>query len=138
VRSFAIITTTPNELCAELHDRMPVILARDNWPVWLGEEPANSAQLKALLAPYPSEELTCWPVSPRGGNVKNNDPSLIEPIAVNTPDYIILDGSPRYFLILTLVGCIFPEEIGIGGHLAVPPLPHHRAYGSRTTAVRPG
>ena len=28
--------------------------------------------------------------------------------------------------------------IGIGGHLAVPPLPHHRAYGSRTTAVRPG
>jgi hypothetical protein len=30
------------------------------------------------------------------------------------------------------------REIGIGGHLAVPPLPHHRAYGSRTTAVRPG
>src|SRR6516165_11255742 len=29
-------------------------------------------------------------------------------------------------------------KIGIGGHLAVPPLPHHRAYGSRTTAVRPG
>src|SRR6266404_5366451 len=29
-------------------------------------------------------------------------------------------------------------EIGIGGHLAVPPLPHHRAYGSRTTAVRLG
>src|SRR5438128_8177609 len=28
--------------------------------------------------------------------------------------------------------------IGIGGHLAVPPLPHHRAYGSRTTAVRSG
>ena len=37
VRSFAIITTTPNELCADLHDRMPVILARDNWPVWLGK-----------------------------------------------------------------------------------------------------
>src|ERR1700736_5587661 len=80
VRSFALITTTPNELCAELHDRMPVILARDNWPVWLGEEPANPAQLKAVLAPYPSEELTCWPVSPRVGNVKNNDPSLIEAI----------------------------------------------------------
>jgi phosphoenolpyruvate carboxylase len=30
------------------------------------------------------------------------------------------------------------DTIGIGGHLAVPPLPHHRAYGSRTTAVRPG
>ena len=80
VRSFAIVTTTPNEF-AELHDRMPVILARDNWPVWLGEVQANMAQLKVLLAPYPSEELTCWPVSPRVGNVKNNDPSLIEPIA---------------------------------------------------------
>src|ERR1700736_514906 len=77
VRSFAIITTSPNELCAELHDRMTVILARDNWPVWLGEESANPAQLKSLLVPYPSEELTCWPVSPRVGNVKNNDPSLI-------------------------------------------------------------
>ncbi len=39
------------------------------------------AQLKTLLAPYPSEELACWAVSPRVGNVKNNDPSLVEPIA---------------------------------------------------------
>ena len=30
------------------------------------------------------------------------------------------------------------SRIGIGGHLTVPPLPHHRAYGSRTTAVRSG
>jgi putative SOS response-associated peptidase YedK len=36
VRSFATITTTPNELCAELHDRMPVTLTRDNWPLWEG------------------------------------------------------------------------------------------------------
>jgi putative SOS response-associated peptidase YedK len=81
VRSFAIITTTPNELCGELHDRMPVVLSRSNWPAWLGEEPASVPQLKALLTPYPSEEMTCWPVSMRVGNVKNNDPSLIEPIA---------------------------------------------------------
>jgi putative SOS response-associated peptidase YedK len=83
VRSFAIIITTPNELCAELHDRMPVVLKPDGWPVWLGEQPADPRQLKALLAPYPSEEMTCWPVSPRVGNVKNNDPSLIESIAVD-------------------------------------------------------
>ncbi len=38
-------------------------------------------RLKTLLAPYPSDEMTCWPVSPRVGNVKNNDPSLIELIA---------------------------------------------------------
>jgi putative SOS response-associated peptidase YedK len=70
----------PNALCAELHDRMPVILGLQNWPAWLGEEPADPAQLEAMLAPHPSDEMRCWPVSPRVGNVKNNDPSLIEPI----------------------------------------------------------
>jgi putative SOS response-associated peptidase YedK len=68
-------------LCAERHDRTPVVLARDIWPVWLGEELANPAQLKSLLVSYPSEELTCRSVSPRVGNVKNNYPGLIEPIA---------------------------------------------------------
>ena len=81
MRSFAVITTTPNELCAELHNRMPVVLKPDAWPVWLGEEPADEAQLKALLAPFPSDEMIYWPVSAKVGNVKNNDPSLIEPIA---------------------------------------------------------
>jgi putative SOS response-associated peptidase YedK len=37
--------------------------------------------LKALLAPYPSDDMICLPVSARVGNVKNNGPSLIEPIA---------------------------------------------------------
>ena len=81
VRSFAIITTTPNELCAEIHNRMPVVLKPAAWRLWLGEEPAEPAQLKALLAPYPSAEMACWPVSARVGSVKNNDPSLIDPIA---------------------------------------------------------
>jgi len=82
VRSFAIVTTEPNELCAELHNRMPVILAPKVWPAWLGEEPADETHLKSFLAPYPSDAMICWPVSPRVGNVKNNDPSLIEPIAL--------------------------------------------------------
>ena len=80
VRSFAIITTQPNELCAELHNRMPVVLKPDSWPAWLGEQPATVRDLKAALAPYPSDEMICWPVSTRVGNVRNNDPSLIEPI----------------------------------------------------------
>ena len=42
---------------------------------------ASVRDLKAVLAPYPSDEMICWPVSPRVNNVKNNDPSLIEPIA---------------------------------------------------------
>jgi len=40
-----------------------------------GETPADPSRLKDLRAPYPSEQLAVWPVSPRVGNVKNNDPS---------------------------------------------------------------
>jgi putative SOS response-associated peptidase YedK len=80
VRSIAIITTAPNELCAELHDRMPVVLKPNVWPVWLGEENRRSQRsLRPCSRPYPSTEMTCWPVSARVGNVRNNDPSLIEP-----------------------------------------------------------
>jgi putative SOS response-associated peptidase YedK len=80
IRSFTIATTTPNELCAELHNWMPVVLKPQSWPLWLGEQPATVPDLKALLAPYPSDDMVCWPVSTRVGNVKNSDPALIEPI----------------------------------------------------------
>ena len=80
VRSFAIVTTEPNELCARLHNRMPVVLKPEAWPQWLGEKPADVPHLKVLLAPYPADDMICWPVSPRVGNVKNNDPDLVEPI----------------------------------------------------------
>ena len=73
IRSFAIITTPPNELCAELHNRMPAVLKPEMWPAWLGEEPAALPDLKAMLAPYPSDGMICWPVSARVGNVRNND-----------------------------------------------------------------
>ena len=41
-------------------------------------------ELKSLLAPYPADEMICWPVSARVGNVRNNDATLIEPLAAVT------------------------------------------------------
>jgi putative SOS response-associated peptidase YedK len=52
VRSFTIITTTPNELCAEIHNRMPVILPPATWPLWLGEDAAEAEELTGVLRPY--------------------------------------------------------------------------------------
>ena len=72
VRSFTIVTTTPNELCGELHNRMLVILPPETWPTWIGEVPAEPDQLKSLLVPY-AGPMAAWPVSARVGNVKNND-----------------------------------------------------------------
>jgi putative SOS response-associated peptidase YedK len=83
VRSFTIITWPPNELCGQIHNRMPVILPLAAWSSWLGEDAAEPEQLKAMLRPYPAEDMMMWPVSTRVGNVKNNDPSLIEPIELS-------------------------------------------------------
>jgi putative SOS response-associated peptidase YedK len=80
IRSFTIVTTMPNALCADLHNRMPVILPPQMWSTWWGEELAKPAELKSLLVPY-AGEMVCWPVSQRVGNVKNNDASLVEPIS---------------------------------------------------------
>jgi len=50
----------------------------DTWSTWLGEsEPAEPDQLKSRPIPY-AGPMVAWPVSARVGNVKNNDPSLIE------------------------------------------------------------
>jgi hypothetical protein len=52
------------------------------WPIWLGEEPADPKRRKALLAPYPGDDMICCPESVRVGSVKTNDPSLIEPVVL--------------------------------------------------------
>src|ERR1700752_1882359 len=72
VLSCTILTCPPNDVMAELHDRMPVILAENDWPKWLGEEPASEEELLALLRPCPDEALKIWPVDKMVGNVRNN------------------------------------------------------------------
>ncbi|HSK99607.1 MAG TPA: SOS response-associated peptidase [Rubrobacteraceae bacterium] len=80
IRSCAILTTTANALVGEIHDRMPVILARDAYDVWL--DPASeSDELAGLLAPYPDEEMETYPVSRFVNSPRNNDPRCIEPAA---------------------------------------------------------
>ncbi len=82
LKSFAVVTTAANALLVELHDRMPVILDKQAWGLWLGEEPAGEEELKSLLVPYPDERLRMWRVSRKVGNIRNNDPSLVAPLAL--------------------------------------------------------
>ena len=74
-------TAFTSALVAEVLDRIPVILAPETWPLWLGERSANPEQLKSLLKRYPADDMVRWPVDRRVGNVKNKDPALIEPAA---------------------------------------------------------
>jgi putative SOS response-associated peptidase YedK len=81
LKSFAIITTTANAQLLPLHSRMPVLLAPDFWPAWLGETAATDAALKTMLKPYPGERMAFWPVDRRVGNIRNDSPDLFAPIA---------------------------------------------------------
>ncbi len=79
IESCTIITTEPNALMATIHNRMPAILPPEAYDLWLNPEAADG---QGLLLPFPAEAMEAYPVSPRVGNVKNDDPALIEPIPV--------------------------------------------------------
>jgi putative SOS response-associated peptidase YedK len=66
VLSCTILTRGPNQAMGELHDRMPVILGENDWPKWLGEEPAREQVLLALLKSCPDAALKIWPVDKNG------------------------------------------------------------------------
>jgi putative SOS response-associated peptidase YedK len=78
LRSFAILTTSANAQMAVLHQRMPVIVERSDWPSWLGEEDTDPA---TLLRPAAEGILRLWKVDKRVGNVRNDGPELLAPLA---------------------------------------------------------
>ncbi|RUS46472.1 SOS response-associated peptidase [Cohnella sp. AR92] len=76
-----ILTTAPNRLMAEIHDRMPVILKPEDEALWLDRQVREPAALRQLLVPYPEEEMDAYEVGSAVGNVQNDAPSLIERVA---------------------------------------------------------
>ena len=80
IRTFAIITTDANELVADIHDRMPVILSRSDYMRWLSEEPDP----RDLMRPYPAELMRMWPISTRVNKPENDDASILDSIQLTT------------------------------------------------------
>jgi putative SOS response-associated peptidase YedK len=80
VLSATIITTTPNDLLAPIHNRMPVILPPAAYDRWLdpGEQPPGA--LDDLLAPYPASEMDTYPVSTTVNSPANDVPACIAPL----------------------------------------------------------
>ncbi|WP_316780419.1 SOS response-associated peptidase [Pedobacter antarcticus] len=77
--TFAIITVTPNEIMAPIHDRMPVILSKKEESLWLSKD-ISIPDLLPLCDQYPAEEMNKFRVSKEVGHVKNNYPALMEPV----------------------------------------------------------
>ena len=80
ITTCTIITTTPNELIAPMHDRMPVILRPEAREIWLDKEISEPEKLLTLLNPYKASEMVAYEVSPLCNSVKNNIPDCIKPI----------------------------------------------------------
>jgi putative SOS response-associated peptidase YedK len=74
--TFTVLTCEPNELCATVHDRMPVMLAPEDFASWLST-PEERAK---LLKPFPADQMELWPVGKAVGSPKNTGPELIEAV----------------------------------------------------------
>jgi len=65
VNTCTIITTEPNDLLRPIHDRMPVIVPKEQEEAWIDPDNHNQKALLFILKPYPSDEMTMSQVDPR-------------------------------------------------------------------------
>ena len=79
VRSCTIITTSPNSLMEQIHNRMPVILPRDAETTWLDQQVEDQEALTSLLVPYPAEQMEAYVVSTLVNSAKNDFPECLMP-----------------------------------------------------------
>jgi putative SOS response-associated peptidase YedK len=85
VRSVALITTPANPLSARIHDRMPLIIAPEDYAAWLDPQNDDPSALKALVRPYATERMSACPVSRRVNTPDNDDAGLLEPLREEPP-----------------------------------------------------
>lgn len=79
VRTCSILTTTPNALTANVHDRMPVILHPDSYELWLDPGMTDVQVVSEFLKPFDPSLMRCYPVSTRINHVANDDEDCCRP-----------------------------------------------------------
>ena len=81
ITSVTIITTEPNELMAEIHNRMPVILQPDCVARWLSPEAVSAEQLTACLMPFPDSQMEMLAVSTLVNKPGIDRPECVLPVS---------------------------------------------------------
>lgn len=81
IDTFTILTGDPNEVVARVHDRMPVIVARERFDLWLDPDVSDPEALRPVLRPYPASGMDAYPVSRRVNNPSNDDPGCVERVS---------------------------------------------------------
>jgi putative SOS response-associated peptidase YedK len=77
VESCAILTTSPNELLRDVHDRMPVILRPEHYSMWLNAPTSASGRLADILLPYDAGAMRRFPVSECVNDPANETPDCL-------------------------------------------------------------
>ncbi|MGE0454626.1 MAG: SOS response-associated peptidase [Vicinamibacteria bacterium] len=77
--ALVVLTTAPNAVVAEIHDRMPVILPQASFAAWLDPGLREAEALEALLLPAPEGSLTARAVGPFVNDARNDGPRCLEP-----------------------------------------------------------
>jgi putative SOS response-associated peptidase YedK len=85
IRSCSILTTMPNAVTSTVHDRMPVILGRDDYDLWLDPGIMNVEAVSEMLKPYNARLMRCYQVSTRLNQVQNDDPECAKAIQLEAP-----------------------------------------------------
>ena len=80
IESCTILTTRANEVLAPVHDRMPVIVAPEDYKLWLDQQVTKSDRLTPLLRPYPAELMASYQVAPRVNNPRYDSEDLLAPL----------------------------------------------------------
>ena len=83
IDSACIVTTSANATVAPIHARMPVVIAPENFDLWLT---AEADEANTLLKPAPDDLFKAIPVSDRVNKADADDPGLIEPVALMRTD----------------------------------------------------
>jgi putative SOS response-associated peptidase YedK len=78
--TFTIVTTAANSMLNKIHNRMPVILKREDEALWLENRQLDDGELKGLLKPYPARQMDAYEVSPAVNNPRNDGEDLIGPV----------------------------------------------------------
>lgn len=85
IPTFTLLTTEPNELTGEVHDRMPVIVRPEDYRLWLDPEVKDPLAIAHVLRAYPVEEMEMRRVSTRVNDARAAGPELIQGIADDAP-----------------------------------------------------
>ena len=82
IKTCSILTTTPNAVTSAIHDRMPVILDRESYDLWLDPGMQNIAAVSELLKPYDARLMRSYPISMRINHVANDDEDCSRPVVL--------------------------------------------------------